>query len=631
MTTSTTLVYLIALPLLGATILILAGRRSDKWGHLLATAFSASSFAVGLYQLSLMLDRPTEERAVTQKLFTWINVGTFNVDAGLLLDQLSICFVLLITGVGTLIHIYSISYMSHDENRRRFFAYLNLFIASMLLLVLGDSYLNLYVGWEGVGLASYLLIGFWNQKPAYATASKKAFVMNRIGDMGLSFAIMIAFATLGTVSFSGVEEASHTASQAALTAIGIMLLVAATGKSAQFPLQSWLGDAMAGPTPVSALIHAATMVTAGVYLIVRSNFIFDAAPTAQLLVVIVGAITLLFGALIGTAKDDIKKALAASTMSQIGYMILGAGLGPAGYAFAIMHLLTHGFFKAGMFLGAGSVMHGMNDQVDMRRYGALRKFMPITFITFGLGYLAIIGVPPFAGFYSKDLIIETAFNAGGVKGLLLGGAALLGAALTAFYMTRVMVLTFTSKERWEENQHPHESPLLMWLPMAILAIGSVTTGFLFTRGDALVNWLNPVFGEHGEEHGEHMFEPIVVSGMALTAVAIGVAIALAKYQFSKIDSVAPQNVSIFTRIARKDLMQDSFNEAVFMRPGQALTALLVKGDESVVDGAVRGIGRTALGAGATLRKTQTGFARSYAALILIGAIALIAGIWVVTQ
>jgi NADH-quinone oxidoreductase subunit L len=632
MTTSTSLVYLIALPLFGATILLLAGRRADKWGHLLATALSASSFGVGLYQLSQMLSRPTEERAVGQKLFSWINVGTFNVDAGLLLDQLSICFVLLITGVGTLIHIYSISYMSHDENRRRFFAYLNLFIAAMLLLVLGDSYLNLYVGWEGVGLASYLLIGFWNQKPAYATASKKAFVMNRIGDMGLSFAIMIAFATLGTVSFSGVEEASHTASKAALTAIGVMLLVAATGKSAQFPLQAWLGDAMAGPTPVSALIHAATMVTAGVYLIIRSNFIFDAAPTAQLLVVIVGAITLLFGAFIGTAKDDIKKALAASTMSQIGYMILGAGLGPAGYAFAIMHLLTHGFFKAGMFLGAGSVMHGMNDQVDMRRYGALRKFMPITFITFGLGYLAIIGVPPFAGFYSKDLIIETAFNAGGIKGILLGSTALLGAAITAFYMTRVMVLTFTSKERWEENQHPHESPILMWLPMAVLAIGSVTAGFLFTRGDALANFLNPVFGEHGEEHGtEHLFEPIVVSGMALVAVAIGVAIAIMKYQLSEVDSVAPQDVSIFTRIARKDLMQDSFNEAVFMRPGQALTSLLVKGDEKVVDGAVRGVARTALGAGAVLRQTQTGFARSYAALILIGAIALIAGIWVVTQ
>jgi NADH-quinone oxidoreductase subunit L len=630
MTKSTSLVYLIALPLFGATVLLLAGRRSDKWGHLLATSLSASSFFVGLYQLSQMLGRSTEERAVTQKLFSWINVGTFNVDAGLLLDQLSICFVLLITGVGTLIHIYSISYMSHDENRRRFFAYLNLFIAAMLLLVLGNSYLNLYVGWEGVGLASYLLIGFWNQKPAYATASKKAFVMNRVGDMGLSFAIMIAFATLGTVSFSGVEEASHTASKAALTAIGIMLLVAATGKSAQFPLQAWLGDAMAGPTPVSALIHAATMVTAGVYLIVRSNFVFDAAPTAQLLVVIVGAITLMFGALVGTAKDDIKKALAASTMSQIGYMILGAGLGPAGYAFAIMHLLTHGFFKAGMFLGAGSVMHGMNDQVDMRRYGALRKFMPITFATFGLGYLAIIGVPPFAGFYSKDAIIETAFNAGGVKGILLGSTALLGAAITAFYMTRVMVLTFTSKERWEENQHPHESPLLMWLPMAILAIGSVTTGFLFTRGHALVNWLAPVVGEHAESE-DVLLQPMVVSGLALLAVAIGVAIAVRKYQLAEVETKAPQDVSVFTRIARKDLMQDSFNEAVFMRPGQALTSLLVKGDENVVDGAVRGVGRTALGAGAVLRQTQTGFARSYAALILIGAIVLIAGIWVVTQ
>ena len=630
MVTSTSLVYLIALPLFGSAILLLAGRRSDKWGHLLATALSASSFGVGLYQLSQMLARPTEERAITQKLFSWINVGTFNVDAGLLLDQLSICFVLLITGVGTLIHIYSISYMSHDENRRRFFAFLNLFIAVMLLLVLGDSYLNLYVGWEGVGLASYLLIGFWNQKPAYATASKKAFVMNRVGDMGLSFAIMIAFATLGTVSFSGVQEASHTASKAALTGIGIMLLVAATGKSAQFPLQAWLGDAMAGPTPVSALIHAATMVTAGVYLIVRSNFIFDAAPTAQLLVVIVGAITLMFGALVGTAKDDIKKALAASTMSQIGYMVLGAGLGPAGYAFAIMHLLTHGFFKAGMFLGAGSVMHGMNDQVDMRRYGALRKFMPITFATFGLGYLAIIGVPPFAGFYSKDAIIETAFNAGGVKGILLGSTALLGAAITAFYMTRVMVLTFTSKERWEDDQHPHESPILMWLPMAILAIGSVTTGFLFTRGHALVNWLAPVVGEHAEDE-KVLLQPVVVSALALLAVVIGVAIAIRKYQLSDVEKVAPQNVSFFTRIARKDLMQDSFNEAVFMKPGQTLTALLVQGDEKVVDGAVRGVGTMALGAGSALRKTQTGFARSYAALILIGAIVLIAGIWVVTQ
>jgi NADH-quinone oxidoreductase subunit L len=628
MATNNGLVYLIALPLFGALTLLLLGRKADKWGHLLATAMSAGSFAVGLVQLSQMLDREAELRPVTQKLFTWISVGSFNVDASLLLDQLSICFVLLITGVGTLIHIYSISYMSHDEDRRRFFAYLNLFIASMLLLVLGDSYLNLYVGWEGVGLASYLLIGFWNKKPAYATASKKAFVMNRIGDMGLSFAIMIAFATLGTVSFSGVKEHSHHASEATMTAIGIMLLIAAVGKSAQFPLQAWLGDAMAGPTPVSALIHAATMVTAGVYLIVRSNFVFDAAPTAQLLVVIVGAITLLFGAIIGMAKDDIKKALAASTMSQIGYMILASGLGPAGYAYAIMHLLTHGFFKAGMFLGAGSVMHGMNDEVNMRKYGGLRKFMPITFVTFGLGYLAIIGVPPFAGFYSKDMIIETALNAGGAKGIILGTITLIGAAITAFYMTRVMILTFTSPKRWDDNQHPHESPALMWIPMAILAIGSVISGYLLYRGKAFKHWLEPLFEKHGE-HTE-LLPPIVVSGLALTMVAIGVAIAVIKYQLSEVDSVAPEKVSIFTRIARRDLLQDDVNEALFMRPGQALTSALVKVDDSVVDGAVRGVGKMALGSGSALRETQTGFVRSYAVLILIGAASLIAAIWVVT-
>jgi NADH-quinone oxidoreductase subunit L len=629
MATNSGLVYLIALPLFGAISLLLLGRRADKWGHLLATVLSAGSFAVGLFQLSEMLGREAEARPVTQKLFTWISVGSFNVDASLLLDQLSICFVLLITGVGTLIHIYSISYMSHDPDRRRFFAYLNLFIASMLLLVLGDSYLNLYVGWEGVGLASYLLIGFWNKKPAYATASKKAFVMNRIGDMGLSFAIMIAFASLGTVSFSGVKEKAEFASEGTMTAIGIMLLIAAVGKSAQFPLQAWLGDAMAGPTPVSALIHAATMVTAGVYLIVRSNFVFDAAPNAQLLVVIVGAITLLFGAIIGTAKDDIKKALAASTMSQIGYMVLGAGLGPAGYAYAIMHLITHGFFKAGMFLGAGSVMHGMNDEVNMRKYGGLRKFMPITFVTFGLGYLAIIGVPPFAGYFSKDKIIETALNAGGAKGIILGSITLLGAAITAFYMTRLMILTFTSSKRWDENQHPHESPALMWIPMSLLAIGSVISGYLLYRGEALKHWLEPLFEKHGE-HTE-LLPPIAVSGLALLMVAIGVSIAVIKYQLSDIDAVAPENVSIFTRAARRDLLQDDVNEALFMRPGQALTSALVKADESVIDGTVRGIGQMAVGSGSALRKSQTGFVRSYAVLILIGAATLLAAIWVVTK
>ena len=629
MVTASSLVYLIGLPLFGAAFLLLIGRKADKWGHIFATAMSAGSFILGLLHFFAMSSRATEDRAITQTLFTWIEVGSFKVDAALLLDQLSICFVLLISGVGTLIHIYSISYMAHDENRRRFFAYLNLFIAAMLLLVLGNSYLNLYVGWEGVGLASYLLIGFWNKKPAYATASKKAFVMNRIGDMGLSFAIMIAFATMGTVSFEGVKESVDRVGTPTLTAIGIMLLIAATGKSAQFPLQAWLGDAMAGPTPVSALIHAATMVTAGVYLIVRSNFIFDAAPTAQLLVVIVGAITLIFGAIIGMAKDDIKKALAASTMSQIGYMIVGAGLGPAGYAFAIMHLLTHGFFKAGMFLGAGSVMHGMNDEVNMRKYGGLRKVMPITFVTFGLGYLAIIGVPPFAGFYSKDEIIATAFNSGGAQGIILGSVTLLGAVITAFYMTRVMVLTFTSKARWDEGVHPHESPALMWLPMAILAIGSVTAGYLFTQGDALVSWLAPLFAK--KEEYDELMPHSVVTVLAIAAVIIGVTAALMKYQFKSVDAIAPSDVSLATRLARNDLGQDLFNEAIFMRPGQALTQGLVIVDEKVIDGAIHGIGAMAVGSGATLRRTQSGYVRSYAALILVGALVLLAAIWVVTQ
>ena len=447
--------------------------------------------------------------------------------------------------------------------------------------------------------------------------------------MGLSFAIMIAFATMGTVSFEGVKEAAERAGTPALTAMGIMLLVAAVGKSAQFPLQAWLGDAMAGPTPVSALIHAATMVTAGVYLIVRSNFVFDAAPTAQLLVVIIGAITLIFGAIIGMAKDDIKKALAASTMSQIGYMILAAGLGPAGYAFAIMHLLTHGFFKAGMFLGAGSVMHGMNDEVNMRKYGALRKFMPITFITFGLGYLAIIGVPPFAGFYSKDAIIAEAFNSGGIKGIILGSVTLLGAAITAFYMTRVMVMTFTSKARWDENTHPHESPVLMWLPMVILSIGSVTSGLLLYRGDALKNWLYPLFEKH--EGHEELLPHSVVTVLAITMVVIGVTIALLKYQFKGVAAVAPTDVTWATRFARNDLGQDAFNEAVFMRPGQVITRGLVTVDEVVIDGAVRGVGSMTIESGSTLRRTQSGYVRSYAALILVGALALLTAIWVVTQ
>ena len=628
MTTRTDLVFLIALPLFSSAFLLLLGKIANKWGHLFATAISASTFGIGLYEFFAMRSRSGDARSATQHLFEWISVGSFKVDASLLLDQLSICFVLLISGVGTLIHIYSIAYMSHDVDRRRFFAYLNLFVAAMLLLVLGDSYLNLYVGWEGVGLASYLLIGFWNQKPAYATAAKKAFVANRVGDVGLSLAIMIAFAQFGSVTFAGVKAGAPSASPAALTAIGAMLLLAAAGKSAQFPLQSWLGDAMAGPTPVSALIHAATMVTAGVYLITRSNFIFDASSTARLLVVIVGAITLLFGAIVGTAKDDIKKALAASTMSQIGYMILATGLGPVGYAFAIMHLLTHGFFKASMFLGAGSVMHGMDDEVNMRRYGGLGKVMPITALTFGLGYLAIIGVPPFAGFYSKDKIIETAFNAGGTRGILLGGAALLGAAITAFYMTRVFVLTFMGSKRWDDKAHPHESPSLMWIPMVLLSVGSVASGFLLSKGSALVHWLAPVVNAGNAEGGKELMRPVVVSELALGVVILGVFTAIVKYG-RNVPVEAPTG-SVLTRFARRDLGQDDLNHNLLVLPGQAITRTLVATDFGFIDGIVRAVGWTLAYISTSLKKIQNGYVRSYALLMTAGAIALLATIWLVT-
>src|SRR3954453_1299861 len=424
----------IALPLAGAAILLIGGRYTDRWGHLLGTILPIGSFAIALTMFVTVLGRADDDRQVSQHLYTWFETGHLNVGMDLLYDPLSALFLLLITGVGSLIHVYSIGYMAHDPRRRRFFAYLNLFVAAMLMLVLSENYLGLFLGWEGVGLASSLLISFWQHKPSAAAAGKKAFVINRVGDMGMSLAIMLFFVTFGSTSFTVISAGAGDASSTTMTILGLLLLLGACGKSAQFPLQAWLLDAMEGPTPVSALIHAATMVTAGVYLIVRSNFVFELAPHAQTGVVTIAVITLLWGAIISCAKDDIKKALAGSTMSQIGYMMLAAGLGVAGYAFAIFHLLTHGFFKANMFLGAGSVMHGMDDDVDMRHYGALRTVMPITFLTFAMGYLAIIGFPGFSGFWSKDKIIETAFG----QSWWAGVAALVGAGVTGFYMTRLM-------------------------------------------------------------------------------------------------------------------------------------------------------------------------------------------------
>lgn len=604
---------LIALPLFGAVVLLVGGRRTDAWGHLLGCATVAGSAVIGLAEFFTMLGRDSENRAVNQHLYNWLSSGRLNLDVGFRIDQLSICFVVLITFVGFLIHVYSVGYMAHDARRRRFFGYLNLFVAAMLLLVLANSYLLLFVGWEGVGLASYLLIGFWQHVPAYATAAKKAFVMNRVGDIGLLIAMFLMFDKYSSFSFTQVFAGVPNSGKGVLAAIGLMLLLGAVGKSAQFPLQAWLLDAMAGPTPVSALIHAATMVTAGVYLIVRSAPIYNLSDSARLVVALVGAITLLMGAIIGTAKDDIKKALAASTMSQIGYMVLAAGLGPAGYAFAIFHLLTHGFFKAGLFLSAGSVMHGMNDNTDMRRYGHLGKYLPITYACFGVGYLAIIGIPPFAGFWSKDKIIEAAFN----DNVGFGLCALFGAGITAFYMSRVMFMTFFGEKRWDPDTHPHESPLVMTGPIMVLAAGAALGGLLLVN-NGIVTWLEPVVGH--QEKAEFMPQWASLAS-TLGVVAAGLAVAFVMYLQRPVPRTAPPGGALLVAV-RSDLYQDAINETLVMRPGQWATRILVWAENRGLDGIVNGLAALLGGSAGRLRRVQAGFVRSYALTMFGGATAL---------
>lgn len=622
--------WLVGIPLLSAAILLLAGRRSDRWGHWLGVLAPLASLVIGVVLFARMLSVPAASRTADVSLGTWIDTGALHLTAGLRIDPLSLTFVLLVTFVGTLIHVYSVAYMEHDADRRRFFAYMNLFVAAMLLLVTADSYLLLFVGWEGVGLASYLLIGFWNYRTEYAVAAKKAFVANRIGDLGLIVAMGLMFAHFGALDFSTVQggAAAGKVSTGVLTAIGLMLLLAACGKSAQFPLQSWLGDAMAGPTPVSALIHAATMVTAGVYLVVRSNAIFSAAPDARLVVTIVGAVSLLFGAIVGCAKDDIKKALAASTMSQIGYMMLAAGLGPVGYAFAILHLVTHGFFKAGLFLGAGSVMHAMDDQTDMRGFGGLGRTMKITYFTVMAGWLAILGMFPFSGFWSKDPIIEAAFvpqDGQTWRAWVFGLVALVGAGITSFYMSRLFFMTFEGKRRWTARsdgaqQHPHEAPALMTVPMVVLAVGSVALGWLLAAGDRFTGWLEPVTGPKGA--GEPVIPTGVLIALSLVLVIGAAVVAWRQYAVAEVPATPPIG-TLVTRAARKDLYQDVVNDAVLVVPGQVLSRSLVYGDRAVVDGAVSGIAKSTLAVGDVARKVQTGHVRSYAATMTLGIVVLV--------
>ncbi|MBI2245557.1 MAG: NADH-quinone oxidoreductase subunit L [Nocardioides sp.] len=607
----------VALPLAGAAILLVGGRYTDKWGHLLGTLLPVVSFILSLVLFFDLLGRDEGDRQFNQHVFTWFQTGHLDVGMDLLYDPLSALFLLLITGVGSLIHVYSIGYMAHDQRRRRFFGYLNLFVASMLLLVLSENYLGLFLGWEGVGLASYLLIGFWQHRPSAAAAGKKAFVINRVGDMGMSTAIMMFYVTFGSTSFTVISANAPGASDTQLTILGLLLLLGACAKSAQFPLQAWLLDAMEGPTPVSALIHAATMVTAGVYLIVRSNFVFEAAPHAQTAVVVVALISILWGAAIGCAKDDIKKGLAGSTMSQIGYMMLGAGLGAAGYAFAIFHLLTHGFFKANMFLGAGSVMHGMNDDVDMRHYGALRKMMPVTFLTFAMGYLAIIGFPGFSGFWSKDKIIETAL----ADNWLVGLCAIIGAGVTGFYMTRMMLMTFFGDDRrWEKDVHPHESPSVMTVPLVVLAALSVLGG-LMLAGDWIQDFLAPVVGVGA--HDDPPVPALLVTAIIVVVVGAGVALAWMLFGRREVPRTAPQDVSFVTRAAREELYGNQINDGLVVNPGRHLVGGLLTIDKHVVDGTFTG-GPVALGAFAGVaRRVQNGFVRTYALSLLGGALIVV--------
>ncbi|WP_091453958.1 NADH-quinone oxidoreductase subunit L [Actinokineospora iranica] len=625
---------LLVLPALGAAVLLIGGRRTDKWGHLLGSGTVIAAFVYGLFLFLGTTSLAEDQRVRDLHLFDWMPVNALDVEFGLRIDPLSLTFVLLITGVGALIHIYSIGYMADDRDRRRFFAYLNLFVSAMLLLVLGNGFVTLYFGWEGVGLASFLLIGWYQGKDFAATAAKKAFLMNRVGDVGLALAIFLMFKTMGSTQYDVVFAQIGNQSTATVVAIGLLLLLGACGKSGQFPLQAWLPDAMAGPTPVSALIHAATMVTAGVYLIARCAPIYSLpqAADARLAVMVIGAVTLLIGCVIGCAYDDFKKVLAYSTVSQIGYMILAVGLGPAGYAFGILHLLTHGFFKAGLFLGAGSVMHGMNDEGDIRRMGGLARKMPVTFITWTLGYLALIGFPFLSGYFSKDAIIAAAFSEPGNRGWVFGGIALLGAGLTAFYMTRLLILVFLGKPRWKDlksedgrDYHPHEAPATMTIPMIVLAVGSVFAGLVLSG--MLPEWLTPSIGPLVEAHGPLSHGMIAVLTVAISALGAGLAFLL--FGRGEQPVTRPRRVSFPVRAARADLYGNHLNEALFARPGTWLTRALVYIDNRGVDGLVNGIAASLGGSSGRLRRMQTGFVRSYALSMLGGSILVIAALLMV--
>ncbi|MFZ0626375.1 MAG: NADH-quinone oxidoreductase subunit L [Acidimicrobiia bacterium] len=616
----------IALPLAGAVGLHFLGRYlKEPWSGWIASAAIGGAFVIALLAAIPFIQGGEEAHVIT--LWEWMPGIGANLE--IQWDPLAAVMALVVTGVGTLIHVFAIGYMHGDERFHRFFSYLNLFAASMLTLVLAGNYAMLFLGWELVGLCSYLLIGFWFNRPTAAAAAKKAFVVNRIGDFGFMVALMLIFATFGTLGFTGIfERAGAELTSGVATAIGLLLLVGAAGKSAQIPLYVWLPDAMEGPTPVSALIHAATMVTAGVYVIARSAAIYQLAPVASTVVATIGALTAIWAASIAMAQRDIKRVLAYSTISQLGYMFLAVGA--TAYVAGIFHLMTHAFFKALLFLGAGSVIHAMSDEQDMHKMGGLFKKMPITAVTMGIATLAISGIPPLAGFWSKDEILGSAFERGGWFSVLWV-IGLITALMTAFYMTRQWVLVFLGEPRWDAEAHPHESPRVMTIPLIALAGLSVVGGLVNTPfRTSLEHFLEPSFAQitmQAPPEGWGMF--LLLAGLSVLAGVLGVTAGYLAYRrpvekWRDFEAGLEPLWGTWEQAYRVD----DFYGAALVAPGKKTAELAAFGlDLAVIDGAVNGVGRWVRSLGEWARPLQTGFVRNYGVLFLGGALVVI--VWLV--
>ena len=617
---------IIAVPLATSLLLLLFGRRIGRASGLLASAAIGSGFVLGVITYLRLLENPEESRPQVNSLFEWITAGSFSAGVDLLVDELSIVMVLVVTGVGTLIHVYSIGYMHDDPRFSRYFAYLNLFAASMLLLVLADNLLLLYVGWEGVGLCSYLLIGFWFDRASAANAAKKAFIVNRIGDFAFLLGILLLAVTVGSLAVDQINEAAGAMAAGTATAAALLLFAGATGKSAQIPLYVWLPDAMEGPTPVSALIHAATMVTAGVYMVARFSPVFEASGGAALAVVgWIGALTALWAALMAAVEYDIKRVLAYSTISQLGYMFLAHGV--EGYSAGIFHLVTHAFFKALMFLGAGAVMHALGGTTDMREMGGLRKVMPITGFTFMAGWLAICGIVPFAGFFSKDAILAAAWAEGDYAFWGIGvGTAL----LTAFYMSRLYFRVFEGPLKTPEGAHPHDAPLPMAAALIPLGLLSLVGGGINLPGLlSLEHFLEPVVGEGHVPSG---LTPWLLAGGALLVAVVGILVAAALYVSRAAESRRAAILRVLAPVvqaARGKFYVDELYGRLVVLPGKAFANFCAYVfDTKVVDGAVNGTGRLVAVAAGGLRRVQSGYVRNYAAVFFFG-VALIFSILIV--